>query len=237
MVINTHHTFSTSSYVITYWCQIHTTTFPLILWPPDLREKQNFSPSSRVITSLFLIHTSTLPIPPVITSWSLIHTATFQLFSCYEVLMLNTSRNVTTSWWSRFTATSLHYIFHDISSCRLIHIATFPLSTMLHPHVDQCIRQLFHFLLCYNFMVIITYRNFSTSSYKLTLWSLLHTTTFPLSRTLKLHDHVYLPQLFHFLLCCNFMTLITYRNFSTSSLVISSWWSLHPATFSFPPLL
>ena len=110
------------------------------------------------------MHTSTLPIPPVITSWSLIHTATFQLFSCYEVLMLNTSRNVTTSWWSRFTATFLRYIFHDISSCRPIHTATFPLSTMLHLHVDQCIPQLFHFLLCYNFIVIITYRNFSTSS-------------------------------------------------------------------------
>ena len=178
--INTHHTFSTSSYVITSWCQIHTTTFPLILSLPDVREKQNFSTSSPVITSWFLIHTSTLPIPPVRTSWALIHTATFQLFSCYEVLILNTSRNVTTSWWSRFTATFLHYIFHDISSCRQIHIATFPLSTMLHPHVDQCIRQLFHFLLCYNFMVIITYRNFSTSSYVITSWWSLHTATFPL---------------------------------------------------------
>ena len=130
VAINTHHTFSTSSYLITYWCQIHTT---LSHWFYDFQtfeKKQNFSTSSYVITSWFLINTSTLPIPPVITSWSLIHTATFQLFSCYEVLMLKTSRNVTTSWWSTFTATFLHYIFHDISSCRLIHIATFPLSTV-----------------------------------------------------------------------------------------------------------
>ena len=131
VTINTHRTFSTSSYLITSWCQIHTTTFPLlILWLPDFKKKQNFSTSSYVITSWFLIHTSTLQIPPVITSWSLIHTATFQLFSCYEVLMLNTSRNVTTSWWSRFTATFLRYIFHDISSCRPLHTATFPLSTV-----------------------------------------------------------------------------------------------------------
>ena len=160
--INAHHTFSTSSYVITYWCQIHTTTFPLILWLPDVREKQNFSTSSRLITSWFLIHTSTLPIPPVRTSWSLIHTATFQLFSCYEVLMLNTSRNVTTSWWSRFTATFLHYIFHHISSCRLI------------------LSLLFHFPLYYTLMSINAYGNFSTSSYVITSWWSLHTATFPL---------------------------------------------------------
>ena len=148
-------------------------------------------------------------------SWCLIHPAI----------------NVTTSWWSRFTATFLHYIFHDISSCRLIHIATFPLSTMLHPHVDQCIRQLFHFLLCYNFMVIITYRNFSTSSYVITSWWSLHTATFPLPPIRLLYDHYYIPQLFLFLLCYNFMIIITYRKFSPFSYVKTSWSCILTATF------
>ena len=82
-------------------------------------------------------------------------------------------------------------------------------------------------------MIIITYHNFSFSSFVITSWSSLHTASFPLSRTLKLHNHVCLPQLFHFFPCYNLM-IITYRNFFTSSFVITSFF-LHyvPQLFQF----
>ena len=123
-----------------------------------------------------------------------------------------------------------------ITSWLSLHTATFPLLPLLKLHDDHYLPQLFHFFLCYNFMMIITYRNFSTSSFVITLWWSLHTATFPLFPLLSLHDDHYIPQLSHFLLCYNFMMIITYRNFSTSSFVITSWWSLHTATFPFSPL-
>ena len=92
------------------------------------------------------------------------------------------------------------------------------------------------FLLCYYFMMIITIRNFSLSSFVITSrWSL-YTASFPLPPLLKLHDDYYKPQLFVVLLCYNFMIIITNRNFSTSSFLITSW-SLQTATFPFPPFL
>ena len=111
--------------------------------------------------------------------------------------------------------------------------------------------QLFHFLLCYNFMIITTYRNFCTSSFFITSWWLVHTATFPFPLLLSLHDDHYVPQLLHFVLCYifmminkyrnfshfllsyNFMMIITYRNFSTSSFFITLWWSLHPQLLHF----
>ena len=123
-----------------------------------------------------------------------------------------TSSFVRTSWWS-------------------LHTATFPLPPFLELHDDHYMPQLFHFLLCYNFMIIITYRNFCTSSFVITSWWSLHTATFALPLLLYLHDDHYIPQLFHFLLCYNFMMIITYRNFSTSSFVITSWCLLHTVTY------
>ena len=130
---------------------------------------------------------------------------------------LSVSSFVITSWWS-------------------LHTATFPFPPMLYLHDDHYMPQLFHFFLCYNFVIIITYRNFSLSSYVITSWWSLHTATFPLLHLLSLHDDHYIPQVYPSLLCHNFM-IITYRNLCTSSFVITSSWSLHIATFSLPPLL
>ena len=125
---------------------------------------------------------------------------------------------VITSWWS-------------------LHTATFPLLPLLSLHDDHYIPQLFHFFLCSHFMMIITYRNFSLFSFVLTSWWSLHTETFPLLPLLSLHNDYYIPQLFHFFLCCHFMMIITYRYFSLPSLVITSWGSLHTATFPLLPFL
>ena len=139
-------------------------------------------------------------------------------------MMIITYRNfflscfVITSWWS-------------------LHIATFPLPPLLELHDDHYIPQVFPFLLCYNFMMIITYHNFFLSCFVITLWWSLHIATFPLPPFLELHDDHYISQVFSFLLCYNFMMIITYCNFSTCSYVLTSWWSLHAATFSFPPFL
>ena len=135
---------------------------------------------------------------------------TYRNFSTYSFVI--------TSWWSLDTA-------------------TFPLLSLLSVHDDHYTPQLFHFFLCYNFKIIITYRNFSASSFVLTSWWSLHTATFPFLPWPSLHDDHYIPQLFHFFLCYNFMMIITYRNFSTSSFVITWWWSLHTATFALLPLL
>ena len=129
----------------------------------------------------------------------------------------SSSSFVMTSWWS-------------------LHTATFPVLPLLWLHDDHYIPQLFHFFLCYHFMMIITYRNFSTSSFVISSWWSLDTATFPLP-LLSLHDDHYKPQLIHFLLCFNFMMIITCRNFITSSFVITKWWSLHTATFPLMPLL
>ena len=143
--------------------------------------------------------------------------------------------------WYLFMSTDTYRNFstfpYVIPSCRSIHTATFPLHPMLYLHVDQYIPQLFHSILCCNFMVIITYRNFSTPAFVLTSWLSLHTATFPLHPMLKLYDDHYIPQLFHFLPCFNFMIIVTYRNFFTFSYFITSWWSLHTATFPPHPML
>ena len=118
-----------------------------------------------------------------------------------------------------------------------LHTATFPLLPLLSVNDDHYIPQHFSCLLCYNFMIIITYRNFSLPSIVITSWWSLYTATFPLLPLLSVHDDHYIPQLFSSLLCYNFMMIITYRNFSTSSFFISSWWSLHTATFPLLPLL
>ena len=123
-----------------------------------------------------------------------------------------TSSFVRTSWWS-------------------LHTATLTLSPLLQLHDDHYIPQLIHFLLCYNFMMIITYLNFFTSCFVITSWWSLHTVTFPLPPFLELDDDHYVPQFFHFLLCYNLMMSIAYGNFLTSSYVITSWWSLHSGTF------
>ena len=129
-----------------------------------------------------------------------------------------TSSIVITSWWS-------------------LHTATFPLLPLLSVHDDHYIPQLFSSLLCYNCIVIITYRNFSLPSFVITSWWSLHTATFPLLPFLWVHDDHYILQLFHFFLCYNFIMIVRYRNFSTSSFVITSWWSLHTVTFPVPPML
>ena len=129
-----------------------------------------------------------------------------------------TSSFVITLWWS-------------------LHTATFPFPPMLLHHDHHYIPQRFHFFLCYHFMMIITYRYFSLPSFVITSWWLLHTATFSLLPLLSLHDDYYIPQLFHFFFCYNFMLIITYRNFSLSSYVITSWSSLQTATFQLLPLL
>ena len=192
MMIITYRNFSTSSFFITWWCSLHTATFPLLPWlqlPDDYYVPQLFH---------FLLCDNFMMI------------ITYRNFS--------TSSFVITSWWS-------------------LHTATFPFPLFLSLHDDHYIPQLFHLFLCYNFLLIITYRNFSTSSFLITSWWSLHTATFLLVPLLQLYDDRYLPQLFHFFLCYNFMMIITYRNFFTSSFVITSWWSLHTATFPLLPLL
>ena len=148
-----------------------------------------------------------------------------------------TSSFVTTSWWSLHTATFTLSSF-VITSWWSLHTATFTFPLLLLLHDDHYIPQLFNLIVCYNFMMIITYRNFSffylcynlmiiytyrnflPFSCGITWWWSLRTPTFPLPRMLKLHDDHYIPQLFHFLLCYNFMVISTYRNFRTSSFVI-----------------
>ena len=136
-----------------------------------------------------------------------------------------------------YTYRNLSTFFYNVTSWRPLHTATFPLLPLLSVHDDHHIPQLFTSLRCNNFMMIITYCNFSTSSFVITSWCSLHTATFPLLPLLQLHDVHYIPQLFPFVLCYNFMMIITYRNFSTSSFVTTSWCSLHTATFSFRALL
>ena len=148
----------------------------------------------------------------------------FVSFFCYNCMIIITYRNFCTSsfvitlWWS-------------------LHTASFPLPPFLELHDYYYIPQLFPFLLCYNCMIIITYRNFCTSSFVITSWWSLHTAFFPLPPFLELHDDHYIPQLLPFLLFYNFMMIITYRNFFFSCFVITLWWSLHTATFSFSPFL
>ena len=137
------------------------------------------------------------------------------IFIIYRIFSLPSF--VITSWWS-------------------LHTASFPLLPLLSVHDDHYIPQLLSSLLCYNFMMIITYRNFSLPFFVITSWWSLHTATFPLLPLLSLHDDHYIPQLFHFFLFDNFMMIITYRNLSTSSFVITSCWSLHTATFPLLPL-
>ena len=165
----------------------------------------------------------------------------FHFLLCYNFMMIITYRNFSTSsfvitlWWS-------------------LHTATFSVPPLLQLQYDHYIPQLFPFLLCYNFMMIITHRNFSksfffykfmmiiiycnfsASSFVITsCWSL-YTEIFPLPPMLSLQDDHYIPQLFLFLLCYNFMMVITYRNFSLFSVGITSWWSLHTGTLPLPPL-
>ena len=174
--------------------------------------------------------------------WSSLHSSTFSLppllwlhddhyipqllyfLLCYNFMMIITYRN--------FSLPSF-----VITSWRSVHTATFPLLPLLSVYDDHYIPQLFSFLLCYNLMMIITYRIFSLPSFVLTSWWSLHTATFPLFPFLAVHCDHYIPQLFHFFLCYNFIMIITYRNFSTSSFVITLWWSLHTATFPLLPLL
>ena len=130
----------------------------------------------------------------------------------------STSSFVITSWWS-------------------LHTATFPLFPLLSLHDDHYIPQLFPFLLCCNIMMMITTATFAVLPF-LSLYDDHYIPQhFSLRRWLSLLDDHYVPQRFHFLLCYNFMMIITYHNFSTSSFVITSWWSLRTATFSLPPLL
>ena len=148
----------------------------------------------------------------------------FHFLLGYNFIMIITYRNfftspfLRTSWWSLDTA-------------------TFSLPPLLQLYDDHYIQQVFHFLLCYNFMMIITYSNFFTSSFVRTLWWSLHTATFSLRPLLELYDDHYIPQLFHFRLCYNFMMIITYSNFFTSSFVRTLWWSLHTATSPLPSML
>ena len=135
-----------------------------------------------------------------------------------------------------------------------MYTATFPLSPLLYLHAHQCIPHLFHFLLCYNFMLINAYRNFSFFSFVITsCWSM-DKDTFPLSPLLSLNADQCIPQLFpflllylhahqckqklfHFLLCYNHILVNGYRNFSTFSFVITSCWSMDTANFPLSPLL
>ena len=186
---------------------------------------RNFSVSSFVLTSWWSLHTATFPLLPLFS----LHDdhyipQLFRFLLCYNFMMIITYWNfftssfVFTSWWS-------------------LHTATFPLLPLLFLYDDHYIPQLLHFILCYNFMMIITYRNFFTSFFVIPSWWLLHTASFPLLPLLSLHDDHYIPELFHFFLCYHFMMIIKYRNFSTSSFVITSWWSLHTTPFPLHPLL
>ena len=168
---------------------------------------RNFSTSSFVITSWWSLHTATFPLLPMVS-----------LHDDYYVPQL------------------FHFFFCD-NFMMIITYHNFSTFSFAITSWDYYIPQLFHFFLSYHFMMIITYRNFSTSSSVITSWWSLHTTTFPFLPLLKLHDDHYISQLFHFFLCYHFMMIITYRNFSTSSFVIASWWSLHTPTFPLPPLL
>ena len=124
-----------------------------------------------------------------------------------------------------------------ITSCWSMYTATFPLSHLLELNGGQCIPQLFHFLLCYNFLLINAYRTFFFFSFVITSCWWMHTATFQLSPLLSLNANQYTLQLFHFLLCYNFMFIIAYLNFSTFSSVITCCWSMYTATFPLSPLL
>ena len=160
-----------------------------------------------------IIHTyqTISPFPYTITSWWSIHTATFSTFSCYNLRMTNTCSNISTS----------SYV---ITSCRSMHTGTFPLPPVLYFHVNHHIPRLYHFHLCYNFIIINTYNNIFTFSNVITSsWSI-HTETFSLSPMSLLHDDQHIPQLFHFLLSYlfyDFVMINTYQNFSTFSYVIT----------------
>ena len=153
-----------------------------------------------------------------------------------------------------------------------MHTGTFPLPPTLYLLVNQYIPQLFHFLLCYNFMIIHTYQtistfpytitswwsihtatfstfscynlrmtntcsNISTSSYVITSCRSMHTGTFPLPPVLYFHVNHHTPQLFHFLLCYNFVMINTCSNLFTFSYVISWCRRIHTATLPLSPML
>ena len=139
-----------------------------------------------------------------------------------------------------------------ITSWCLLHTGTYPLFCLLYLHEDHYIlhplhflpcfnfllidtyRIFFTFLLCHNFIMIIIYRIFFIFTYVITSWRLLHTATFQLPPMSHDYDDQYKPHFFHFLLCYNLLTIYTYCSLSSSLYVITSWSSILTATF---PLL
>ena len=141
-----------------------------------------------------------------------------------------------------------------LSSWCLLNTATYPLFCLLYLHEDHYIVHLFHFLPCFNFLTMYTYRNFFTFSYAITLswllytasfsflpvitlWRLIHTATFPHYPMSHDYDDQYKPHFFHFPLFYNLLTIYTYCNLSSSLYVITSWSSIVTAFFPLLPML
>ena len=209
MLINTYRNFS------------HFSCYNFVL----INAYRNFSTFSYFITSYPSMHTAPFFfVSFLITScWSM-HTETFSFLLCYNFMLISAYRNFST----------FSYV---ITWCSSLPSSIFPLFPMLYILADLCIPQLFHFLFCYNFMVVNVYRNFSFFSFVITLCWWMDTATFPLSPLLSLNADQCTPQTFHFLLCYNFMFIIAYLNFSTFSYVITCCWSMYTATFPLSPLL
>ena len=85
--------------------------------------------------------------------------------------------------------------------------------------------------------MIYTYRNFPLSFLVILKWWYIHTATFLYPSLLYWSDDIYIPQLFFILPCYNEVMIYTYRNFSSSFLLIMKWWYIHTATFLHPSLL
>ena len=206
MMIITYRNFSTSSFVITSWCHHIPQLFHFLLCYNFMMiiTYRNFSTSSFVITfSMIITYRNFFTFCFVISSWCLLHTASFPLAPMFYLFdNVYIPQLFYFFLCHNFITIMIYRIFiiftYVITSWRLIHTATFPLSPLSHDYDDQDKPHFFHFLLFYNLLTIYTYCNLSSSLYVLTSWSSILTATFPLLPMLQLYDDRYIPQFFHF---------------------------------------
>ena len=162
---------------------------------------------------IYTYHNSSLSFR-LIMKWRSIHSATV----FYPSLL----------WWS--DDIYIAQLFLVLLCCNIVMIYTY--RNFFHPFLF--IPQLFIILPCCNEAMIYTYHNSSLSFRLIMKWRSIHSATVFYPSLLWWSDDIYIAQLFLILLCCNKVMIYTYRNFSSSFLVVMKWWYIHTATFLYP---
>ena len=157
MRINTYRNFCTFSYVTTSLWSMHTATFQFYL-------SYNFMLITGYRNFFFLLcynfmlinaYRNFFTFSYVITWCWLMYIAIFPFLLCYNLFLICAYRN-----FSHFP--------YVIISCSSMPTSNLPFFLMFKLLAYQCILQRFHFLLCYNLMLIIAWRNFSFFYFVLT---------------------------------------------------------------------